>query len=38
MQVESFATNIDMLRRILGDYSFRAGQYDNASVARFGIA
>jgi len=38
MHVEPFATNIDMLRRILGDYSFRAGQYDNDSVARFGIA
>jgi acetyl/propionyl-CoA carboxylase alpha subunit len=38
MRVEPFATNIDALRQILGDYSFRAGQYDKASVERFAIA
>jgi acetyl/propionyl-CoA carboxylase alpha subunit len=35
MRIEPFATNIDAIRRILGDYSFRAGQYDRDSTARF---
>jgi acetyl/propionyl-CoA carboxylase alpha subunit len=35
MRVEPFATNIAAIRRILGDYSFRAGQYDRDSAARF---
>ena len=28
-QIAPFATNIDALRRVLGDYTFRAGQYDS---------
>ena len=35
MRIEPFATNVDAIRRILGDYSFRAGQYDRDSAARF---
>ena len=35
MRAEPFATNIATLRSILGDYSFRAGQYDSESIARF---
>jgi acetyl/propionyl-CoA carboxylase alpha subunit len=38
MSVEPFTTNIQTLRRILGDYSFRAGQYDSESTARFATA
>jgi acetyl/propionyl-CoA carboxylase alpha subunit len=38
MRVEPFATNIETLRRILGDYAFRAGQYDSGSSARFAMA
>jgi acetyl-CoA/propionyl-CoA carboxylase biotin carboxyl carrier protein len=35
MRIEPFATNVEALRRILGDYSFRAGQYDRESAQRF---
>lgn len=35
MRVEPFTTNIPMLRRVLADYAFRAGQYDDDSAARF---
>ena len=38
MRAEPFATNVDTLRRILGDYAFRAGQYDSESAARFATA
>ena len=37
MRAEPFATNVEMLRRILGDYSFRAGQYDSESAQRFAV-
>lgn len=35
MRIEPFATNVQALRRILADYSFRAGQYDRESAMRF---
>jgi acetyl/propionyl-CoA carboxylase alpha subunit len=35
MRAEPFSTNVQALRRILNDYAFRAGQYDNASAVRF---
>lgn len=35
LRAEPFATNIATLRRILGDYAFRAGQYDVESSSRF---
>ena len=35
LRVEPFATNVDALRRVLGDYAFRAGQYDTESALRF---
>lgn len=35
LRIEPFATNIDALRRVLGDYAFRAGQYDSESALRF---
>jgi len=35
LRIEPFVTNMDALRRILGDYSFRAGKYDRDSAARF---
>lgn len=35
MRVEPFSTNIDTLRRILADHSFRAGQYDTTSARKF---
>ncbi len=38
MRAEPFATNVETLRRILGDYAFRAGQYDSESAARFANA
>ena len=38
MRVEPFTTNLSTIRRILGDYAFRAGQYDNQSAARFRTA
>lgn len=38
MRAEPFTTNVDTLRRILGDYAFRAGQYDSESAARFAVA
>ena len=34
MRAEPFATNVPNLRRILRDYTFRAGQYDTESVER----
>jgi acetyl/propionyl-CoA carboxylase alpha subunit len=37
MCAEPFRTNIAELRQILGDYAFRAGQYDIESVARFAL-
>lgn len=36
LRAEPFATNVQALRRILGDYAFRAGQYDTTSALRFG--
>ncbi len=38
MHSEPFTTNVATLRRILGDYAFRAGQYDSQSAARFATA
>jgi acetyl/propionyl-CoA carboxylase alpha subunit len=38
MRAEPFTTNVSTLRRILGDYAFRAGQYDSGSSARFATA
>lgn len=35
MRVEPFETNVSTLRRMLGDFSFRAGQYDSESTLRF---
>ncbi len=35
MRTEPFSTNVQVLRRILSDYPFRAGQYDNESALRF---
>jgi acetyl/propionyl-CoA carboxylase alpha subunit len=35
MRAEPFTTNVSTLRQILGDYAFRAGQYDNESAKRF---
>lgn len=35
MRVEPFTTNVEPLRRILNDYAFRAGQYDNETAVRF---
>ena len=35
LRTEPFATNIPTLRRILGDYAFRAGKYDTEFFARF---
>ena len=35
MRAAPFNTNVSTLRQILGDYAFRAGQYDNESAARF---
>lgn len=34
-RVEPFQTNVSTLRRMLGDFSFRAGQYDSESTLRF---
>ena len=36
-RVEPFQTNIPTLRRMLGDFSFRAGQYDSESTQRFAV-
>ena len=38
MRTEPFETNVSTLRKILGDYAFRAGQYDSESSARFATA
>jgi acetyl/propionyl-CoA carboxylase alpha subunit len=38
IRIEPFATNVAAIRRILGDYSFRAGQYDRDSAMRFADA
>ena len=35
MSAEPFTTNVATLRQILGDYAFRAGQYDSSSSQRF---
>ena len=35
LRVQPFATNVPELRAILGDYAFRAGQYDASSISRF---
>jgi acetyl/propionyl-CoA carboxylase alpha subunit len=35
MRAEPFTTNVSVLRRVLGDYAFRAGQYDRGSATRF---
>ncbi len=35
MRAEPFATSVQALRRILSDFSFRAGQYDSESSLRF---
>jgi biotin carboxylase len=35
LSVEPFITNVQSLRRILGDYAFRAGQYDKQTALRF---
>ncbi len=35
MRVDPFATNVQSLRRILGDHAFRAGQYDRETAVRF---
>jgi acetyl/propionyl-CoA carboxylase alpha subunit len=35
MSAEPFTTNVQTLRQILGDYAFRAGQYDSSSSLRF---
>lgn len=35
MRAEPFTTNVRVLRNILGDYAFRAGQYDSGSAVRF---
>ncbi|MEM7434208.1 MAG: biotin carboxylase N-terminal domain-containing protein [Myxococcota bacterium] len=35
LKAEPFETNVGEVRRILADYSFRAGQYDTQSVDRF---
>jgi biotin carboxylase len=37
MRVQPFATNVHILRKILSDYAFRAGQYDSESSARFAV-
>ncbi|MGB5548071.1 MAG: hypothetical protein WBM74_15955, partial [Polyangiales bacterium] len=34
LRVEPFGTNVQALRRVLSDYSFRAGQYDSESAVR----
>ena len=34
LRVEPFRTNVQALRRVLSDYSFRAGQYDSESAVR----
>jgi acetyl/propionyl-CoA carboxylase alpha subunit len=36
MRAEPFSTNVQVLRGILSDYAFRAGQYDTESALRFG--
>ena len=36
LRAEPFDTNVEEVRRVLGDYAFRAGQYDTESPARFG--
>jgi acetyl/propionyl-CoA carboxylase alpha subunit len=38
MRAEPFSTNVEALRRILGDYAFRAGQYDRDCSERFSVA
>ncbi len=38
LRAEPFTTNVQSLRRILSDYAFRAGQYDNESARRFASA
>jgi biotin carboxylase len=38
MRAEPFSTNVASLRRILGDYAFRAGQYDRDCSERFSVA
>lgn len=38
IRIEPFATNIPTLRRILGDYAFRAGQYDSHFATKFANA
>jgi len=37
LRAEPFATNVQALRRILGDYAFRAGQYDRETALRFAL-
>jgi biotin carboxylase len=37
MRVQPFATNVHILRKILSDYAFRAGQYDSESSERFAV-
>ncbi len=38
LRAEPFTTNIPVLRRILGDYAFRAGKYDTEFFSRFAAA